>query len=278
MSSVGGEGIIKMAASSVSAIAGGDPVLLDSASELRLPGGRDGRDPARAIKRGPSRLPRETVLATQRDRLYDGLVRTVAAHGYANATVTEICRAAGVTRPAFYEHFDGKEAAFLAAYTHGTDLLLSVLERAYGEDGGAAQWREAVWRHLEMLLDVLAGTPAFAVAAIVEVEMVGPEARREKGELLRRFRMFFSGAPALPAHIDRTTLIDTAIGGVYSAIYQRVDAGRAAELPDLLPVLGYFVLAPFGLAAQPPPAADPEAHRPRVVLPCMPLFLTPEQP
>jgi len=268
-----------MAASPDSAIAGGDSALLDPPpSALRLPGGRDGRDPERAIKRGPSRLPRETVLATQRDRLYDGLVRTVAAQGYANATVTEICRAAGVTRPAFYEHFDGKEAAFLAAYTHGTDLLLDSLERAYGEDAGTLQWREAVWRHLEILLDILAGTPAFAVAAIVEIEMVGPEARRKKGELLRRFRMFFSGAPALPAHLDRMTLIDTAIGGVYAAIYQRVATGRAPELPELLPVLGYFVLTPFGLAEQPPPAADPVAKRPRVVLPCMPLFLTPEQP
>jgi len=263
-----------MAASTISAIAGGDTPALDSPSAVRLPGGRDGRDPERAIKRGPSRLPRETVLATQRDRLYDGLVRTVASHGYANASVTEICRAAGVTRPAFYEHFDGKEAAFLAAYTHGTDLLLEVLERAYGD--GSGEWRPAVWRHLEILLDVLAGTPAFATAAIVEVEMVGPEARRKKGELLHRFRAFFSGAPALPPGIDRMALIDTAIGGVYAAIYQRIAVGRVAELPDLLPVLGYFVLAPFGLAGRPRPTADQDA-RPRVVLPCMPLFLTPDQ-
>jgi AcrR family transcriptional regulator len=265
-----------MAASTISAIAGEDSSLRDSRTALRLPGGRDGRDPDRAIKRGPSRLPREAVLATQRDRLYDGLVRTVAAHGYANATVTEICRAAGVTRPAFYEHFDGKEAAFLAAYTHGTDLLLDALDTSFAEMAGDAEWREAVWRVLEILLDVLAGTPAFAAAAIVEIEMVGPEARRKKGELLQRFRAFFAGAPALPAHVDRTTLLDTAIGGVYAALYQRVSSGRVAQLPELLPVLGYFVLAPFGLAGAPVPASD-AAERPRVVLPCMPLFLTPEQ-
>jgi AcrR family transcriptional regulator len=250
-----------MAASTISAIAGEDSSLRDSRTALRLPGGRDGRDPDRAIKRGPSRLPREAVLATQRDRLYDGLVRTVAAHGYANATVTEICRAAGVTRPAFYEHFD---------------LLLDALDTSFAEMAGDAEWREAVWRVLEILLDVLAGTPAFAAAAIVEIEMVGPEARRKKGELLQRFRAFFAGAPALPAHVDRTTLLDTAIGGVYAALYQRVSSGRVAQLPELLPVLGYFVLAPFGLAGAPVPASD-AAERPRVVLPCMPLFLTPEQ-
>ncbi|MEV8512603.1 TetR/AcrR family transcriptional regulator [Dactylosporangium sp. NPDC051484] len=67
-----------------------------------LPGAREGRDPSRAIKRGPSRVPPEVVAANQRERLYDALVHTVAEKGYANATVSDICRAAGVTRPAFY--------------------------------------------------------------------------------------------------------------------------------------------------------------------------------
>ena len=275
-----------MGVSTISATPGTHSAAPESATALRLPGGRDGRDPERAIKRGPSRVPREFVLATQRDRLYDGLVRTVAAHGYANATVTEICRAAGVTRPAFYEHFDGKEAAFLAAYSHGTDLLLEALEHAYRKL--AADWRTAVWRHLEILLDILAGTPEFATAAIVEIEAVGPEARRKRAELLYRFRGFFAGAPALPAGVDRTALIDTVIGGVYASIYQRIASGDAEGLPDLLPALGYFVLVPFGLAAPAVSAvpATPQrsfatasevAQQQRAALPCMPLFLTPEQ-
>lgn len=246
----------------------------EAGAPLRLPGGRDGRDPERAIKRGPSRVPRELVLATQRDRLYDGLVRTVAEHGYANATVTDICRAAGVTRPAFYEHFDGKEGAFLAAYTHGTDLLLEVLEAAYAAQAG--DWRSAAWENLEILLDVLAGAPAFAAMAIVEIEAAGPAARRKRAELLWRFRRFFAEAPEPPGPVDRAELIDTVIGGVYSAIYQRIAAGRAAALPELMPVLAYFVTAPFGLADARPPQPEP-GHRPRVVLPCMPLFLTADQ-
>lgn len=244
---------------------------------IQLPGGRDGRDPERAIKRGPSRLPREYILATQRDRLYDGLVRTVATHGYANATVTEICRAAGVTRPAFYEHFDGKEAAFLAAYTRGTDLLIGVLEREYRE--GSKEWYSAVWRHLETLLEILAGTPAFAEAAIVEIEMVGPDARRKRAELLHRFRGFFSGAPELPKQVDRNTVIDTVIGGVYTAIYQRVAGGRATELPALLPSLAYYVLTPFGLASPPRASASTTSSTryPGTPLSSMPLFLTADE-
>src|SRR5689334_4916663 len=106
--------------------------MAEPAQDLRrLPGARAGRDPDRAIKRGPSRLPPEVVAATQRERLFDGLVHTVAQKGYANARVGDICLAAGVTRPAFYSHFQGKEDAFLATYRHGTDLLWSLLETAY---------------------------------------------------------------------------------------------------------------------------------------------------
>lgn len=243
-----------------------------------LPGARDGRDPARAIKRGPSRVPREFVVATQRDRLYDGLVQTVARRGYANATVTDICRAAGVTRPAFYEHFDTKEGAFLAAYRHGADVLFGMVHEARGQ---AANWHEATRAGLGTLLDVLASVPAFATMAIVEIEAVGLEARRARAELLEHFRLFFDDAPEQPglpegAALDRDGVIDTVVGGVYSAIYRHVAADKAPELPQLLPMLTYFVLAPF-VGAHEAQRDQRSAHPvlPRSVAPCAPQFLAP---
>lgn len=244
-----------------------------------LPGARDGRDPARAIKRGPSRVPREFVIATQRDRLYDGLVQTVAERGYANATVTDICRAAGVTRPAFYEHFDTKEGAFLATYRHGTGVLLRMMQEAHAQ---APNWRESVRAGLGIMLDVLASVPAFAAMAIVEIEAVGPAARRDRAELLECFRLFFEGAPN-PAGLfdqaafDKEGVVDTVVGGVYSAIYRHVAADKARELPELLPMLTYFVLAPFvgfDEALRDRRSAHPAL--PKSVAPCAPQFLAPD--
>lgn len=224
-----------------------------------LPGARHGRDPQRAIKRGPSRVPPEQVAATQRDRLYDGLVHTVAQHGYADASVTDICRAAGVTRPAFYVHFDGKQDAFLATYRHGTEVMFRMMEHAYEQH---EDWREATAAGLRVLLEVLAGVPAFARMAIVEIEAVGPPARRRRAELLARFGRFFADAPAprgLPDPAHRQVLVDTLVGGVYSAIYREVAADRAAALPDLLPVLEHFLFTPF-LGPQPAGAAGSAAE------------------
>jgi AcrR family transcriptional regulator len=210
-----------------------------------LPGARHGRDPERAIKRGPSRVPPEQVAATQRDRLYDGLVHTVAEHGYADATVTDICRAAGVTRPAFYVHFDGKQDAFLDTYRHGTDVVFRMMEHAYEQHEG---WREGALAGLRVLLDVLAGVPAFARMAIVEIEAVGPPAWEQRAHFLRRFGRFFDDAPdpqGLADPAQRETLVDMLVGGVYSAIHRHVAAGRADALPELLPVLSHFLFVPF---------------------------------
>jgi len=237
------------------------------AGRVPLPGARQGRDPARAIKRGPSRIPPELVAATQRDRLYDGLVHTVAEHGYAEATVTDICRAAGVTRPAFYVHFDGKQDAFLATYRHGTGVLFRMMEKAYAQGG---DWREGTRLGLATLLDVLASVPAFAQMAIVEIEAVGPPARREREDLLARFGRFFADAPAPEEPASPQVLIATLVGGVYSAIYRHVAAGRAQTLPELLPTLEYFLFVPFlGTSeAAREAGSEHEDTRPRSVAPC----------
>jgi AcrR family transcriptional regulator len=207
-----------------------------------LPGARTGRDPARSIKRGPSRVPPEVVAATQRDRLYDALVHTVAEKGYVNARVSDICQAAGVTRPAFYALFKGKDDAFIATYRHGTGVLLRLMGEAYSSAG---DWRAGARATLAIMLDVLATVPAFAAMAIVEIEAVGPAAREERNLLLSSFDRFFADAPLESDVPLPEELVRSIVGGVYTTLYRYVSAGRVAELPQLLPVLTYFVMVPF---------------------------------
>lgn len=205
---------------------------------LVLPGTRTGRDPARSIRRGPRRTSAEAVAATQRDRLIDALVRTVAQGGYARARISDICQAAGVTRPVFYELFQGKEDAFLAAHRHGTSLVVHTMDSAFRQ---ASDWPEGIRDALAALLGILAGAPAFATMAVVELDALGPAGREEREKLLAEFRRFFVQVP--DAATDE--LVDLVVGGVYAGIYRCVDAGRTADLPELLPTLAYFVLAPF---------------------------------
>jgi AcrR family transcriptional regulator len=207
-----------------------------------LPGTRTGRDPERSIPRGPRRTPPEVVAATQRDRLLDGIVRTVALNGYTRARISDICQAAGVTRPVFYEQFKGKEDAFLAAHRYGTSLVIEAMGAAFDR---AADWPAGIRDGLGALLRILAEAPAFAAMAVVEIDAVGAAGRAEREALLARFRQFFRGLPEPHQAVPVEELVDIVVGGVYAAIYRRIAAGCTAELPDLLPTLTFYVLAPF---------------------------------
>ncbi|TDB72601.1 TetR/AcrR family transcriptional regulator [Micromonospora sp. KC721] len=238
-----------------------------------LPGARPGRDPDRAIKRGPRRVPAEAVAATQRDRLFDGLVHEVASKGYDSARVTDICRAAGVTRPAFYDLFAGKEDAFLATYRHGIAVVLRLMEDAYADAG--PRWEDAARAALRTLLEVLASVPAFARMALVEIEAAGPDARRERDRLPESFRRFFpaeSPGPVLSA-ADYDLLVTMVVGGVQATIRAAVAQERTAHLPELLPVLTYAVTAPFiGTEAAARAARSTEADvGVSVTAPCAPV-------
>ncbi|MFI6447183.1 TetR/AcrR family transcriptional regulator [Kitasatospora sp. NPDC050543] len=235
--------------------------------EVLLPGARTGRDPARSIKPGPSRLPPDVIAATQRERLLDGLVHCVAERGYAHATVSDICRAAGVTRPVFYELFSGKEDAFLAAHRHGTTVVVRRMAAAFAM---APDWCTGIREALRAMLNLLAGVPAFATMAVVELDAVGPAGRQVREQLLARFRVFFAECPEPAGGVPAGTLVDAVVGGVYATVYRCVDAGRTAELPALLPALSLFCLAPFlgpaeaaaRLAAQPVmTSTDPSCTR-----------------
>jgi len=213
-----------------------EPARYDQA----IPGSRSATEPGRQLPRGRHALPREFVARTQRDRLIDAMARTVAELGYANASLGEVCTAAGVSTRAFYQHFADKEACFLAAFDCGAGLLQKAVASAYLRPAG---WPERMRTGLDTLLRILAAEPAFAALAVVEVLAAGPTARARRRLLLAAFTAFFADAPhraAVPAGV-----VDAVIAGVYGVIYDFVSTGRTAELPDRLDDLTFLVLVPF---------------------------------
>src|SRR5258708_22937428 len=64
-----------------------------------------------------------------RTRLLEAAMYLVRAQGYAATTVDDICRAAGLTKGAFFHHFKSKEDLALAAASH----FSATAERVFGE-------------------------------------------------------------------------------------------------------------------------------------------------
>jgi AcrR family transcriptional regulator len=176
-------------------------------------------DVPHSLPRGPHRLAREVVLASQRGRMLDAIAHVVSQKGYAAATVADVIERAGVSRKTFYEHFRDKEACFLAAYDAGVAVLLETMREA-GDTRG----------RVRAYLDTLAAEPAFARTFLIEVAAAGPQALRRRREVHDAVAAFVAEAApdGAPEHAALA-----AVGATQEVVSRWVEDGRTGELPQL---------------------------------------------
>lgn len=203
----------------------------EAENSIRLPAGRHG-------------LPREFVVQNQRERIVTALVDTVAERGYNATTVAHITKAAGVSRRTFYEHFEDKEACFLAAYEMVADHIAASM-RAAAES--FEEWPQQVRAALATMLRFLAGEPELARLCMIEPISAGGEiAARHRAsmqnlvEILRAGRPEHGGAHPLPEATE-----ETLVGGIVSLVVREISASRTERLEQLLPDLVELTLAPY---------------------------------
>ncbi len=202
------------------------------------------------LPRGPHRLAREEVLASQRGRMLAAMAEAVAEKGYAATTVADVVGRAGVSRKTFYEHFNDKEECFLAAWDAGVQTLIEALTRATLETDG--RWQDRVRAGVRAYLETLAAVPAFARTFLIEVLAAGPRALERRAIVHRRFAELLRElhqaqrevAPELPELPDE--VFAATVGAVHELVTERVRQGRTAELPQLEPVITYLQLAFLG--------------------------------
>ncbi len=153
--------------------------MTESALSARLPRGRHG-------------LPREQVIASQRERILVATAEAMAENGYIGTSVAAILKRAGVSRETFYEQFRSKEDCFEAAYQRAVQLLLDrIAEATEQEEAAPAQGDgDAVAgmdRILRAYLQYLVDDPASARLFLVEVFAVGSAAIARRAQLQERF-------------------------------------------------------------------------------------------
>ena len=77
-----------------------------------------------------------------RKKIVDAAYGLFLRKGYHATTMGEIADSLGVTKPALYQYFPGKEDLYSAVAEHGREELAGILERSYKEgdllDGSAA--------------------------------------------------------------------------------------------------------------------------------------------
>jgi AcrR family transcriptional regulator len=184
------------------------------------------------------------VARSQRERLLEATMRTVAGKGYAATTIADLTSEAGISRTTFYELFEDKEACFLAAYDNSVDGMARRIAAAYEAE---ERWPDRVRAGLETLLEALAADPARARLALVDISSAGPAAQRRYRAAVQRLTPFLDEgrdfAPRgrnLPGNVSRM-----AAGAVVGLIADELVADRAYLLPGLLSDLLFATLVAY---------------------------------
>jgi len=131
---------------------------------------------AAALTSSPRRTRREEILAVAVDLF--------ATRGYHGVSMDDIGTAAGVTGPALYHHFAGKEAMLTAALTPVSEALRDgAVERVAAAHDPRAALEALVDFHVEFAL----GNPAVISVHLAELDRLPDDSRRMIRRLQREY-------------------------------------------------------------------------------------------
>jgi len=179
--------------------------------------------------------PREEAEKNQRERLFAAMVATVSEKGYDATTVADLVALSGVSRSAFYRHFDDKQACFVAA----VEALVEPTLKRLGADESAPPGVERVRQAFAKLIETIVAQPAAAKMCVVEVYAAGPEGAALVDQMMDSSTDL---AVALLEQVPERRgmpreLVRSIVGGIQKAIHKRLYRGQEQELLDLVPQL-----------------------------------------
>jgi len=200
-------------------------------------------------------LPRDEADRNQRERLFAAMVATVAEKGYEATTVADLVELSGVSRSAFYRHFEDKQECFLTAAAALIEPTLEIMEQAERAESGEGRTEQA----LEAFLKLVAAQPGASKMCFVEVYAAGPEGVAVVEKTLDTFAQFganlfkqIPGREQMPPQMIRAM-----IGGLQKVVHKRLYRDEQDELPELTPQIWQWWLS------YPPPPGPLRAPRRR---------------
>lgn len=180
----------------------------------------------------------------ERLQLIAGVARAVAEHGYARLSVEQVIAAAGVSQETFYENFDNRQQAVLAAYDVVFERYLDALRRACsGEQEWPQKVRAAVSTTIDFAVEESDQARLLALDALVgdaEVTKRVLGSSDELAALLSTGREDSPRGATLPAQTEKAL-----VGAVSALIAGRLARGETASLPELEPQIVELILTPY---------------------------------
>jgi AcrR family transcriptional regulator len=119
-----------------------------------------------------------------RQRLLDALEESIAEDGYPRTTVADIVRRARTSRRTFYEHFESREACFVALLTDANAEQVRQISAAVDAH---APWRNQVRQAIEAWISSGESRPALMLSWIRDVPSLGAAARGLQRDAMENF-------------------------------------------------------------------------------------------
>ncbi len=181
-----------------------------------------------------------------RVRLLEGLSVAIAEKGYAATTIADIVRHARVSKRTFYEHFEDKEACFLAAYEAASEETLKAIASA--ADPGLP-WEERLHAATLAYLHALESKPEVTRTYLLEILAAGPRALKLRSEIHQRFadqlRELVEAARGEHPELRALSpaMATALVGGINELVLVAVEKGRAGQLRELAETAAELVRA-----------------------------------
>lgn len=191
----------------------------------------------------------------------NGMAEAVAATGYPRTTVEEICSRAGVSTATFYELFRDKDDCLGAAAETLLGEVVTIVTAQYSPDKAI---RYVIRDAIAAVLALMAQRPAAAHLIFVDGRFLTPAARQA----------YTSGVTLLLSLLDQVRVeadpnlesprsaARAAVGAIEMLIRSEILAGRAEQLPAILPQAIYAALVSFLGRAEAQSMADEAAANP----------------
>lgn len=160
---------------------------------------------------------------SRREEILEIAVGLFAARGYHGVSMDDVGAAAGVTGPALYHHFAGKEAMLVAALIPVSESLLEGGRKRVAEHRGNP--RATLESLIDFHVDFALANPAVIALHLHELDRLPEEPRRQ----IRRLQRLY---------VEEWVTVLTQLRPEFSAAEARVLAHSAFGLMNSTPFLG----------------------------------------
>jgi len=188
-------------------------------------------DPARRLPPGPHGIPAELVERNQRERLIAAMAEECAERGYAETSVAELARRAGVSTASFYRQFKDRRECMLAGFEELFGRLLEAIERACADEEDAAEKPRV---GIRTAAELLAADSPTARLLTIEIAGAGVEGVRLQQAAIERLAALLREVRepgASPASFP--TAEWAAVAAIVTLVARRVAEGESPALEEL---------------------------------------------